>query len=367
MKKFLCFAFCSSLLFADDYSFDMGTIEVKSYDYSGHIKAEHKFQNLNENSSMFASKNKDYMNSYFGEAQLDFQYFYEDFKLNSKFTANYEDIDSISEDTYTIDELHVDYTLNENQSFTLGKKSLKWGKGYFFNPVAFMDRKKDPNNPENAREGYVLGSYTFNKSYEGDLKNFGFNVVFMPTNDDVNEDFYTKNSKNLALKAYFLYKDIDIDLLYMYSDELNDKLGVDFAFNVQTNLELHGEFAKEINGYNSYLLGAKYLTQNDLTIISEYFYQSKQLPKTTSFWDKEYFINKFSQKEPLDILYSSVYYKNALNLDDYSHSNAFGFTYKFQNNIDFDISYNVLVGKKDSEFGSKLNESFLWTQVTWYF
>jgi len=365
--KFLCFVFYVSLLFADDYSFDMKEIEVKFYEYSGHLKAEHKYQKLNENSPVFATKNKDYMNSYFAEAEFNFKYFWDEFNLNSKLTSLYKNIDSVDDEVYTIDELHVNYTLNKNSSFMLGKKSLKWGKGYFFNPVAFLDRKKDPNAPENAREGYILSAYSFNKTYNFDLKNFGLNIVYMPTNEDYNEDFYTQKSNNLALKAYFLYRDIDIDFMYFYSDKMNDKIGADFSFNLLTNFEIHAEIAKEINGYSSHLIGLKYLTANDLTITSEYFYQSKQLDKKTSFWDKRYIINKLSQKEPFEILYSTVYYKNLLNVDDNSHSNSLGFTYSFKNSINIDVSYNFLLGKNTSEFGSKLNENYLWSKIIWYF
>lgn len=367
MKKILCFAFYLTSVFANDYSFDMDEIAIKSYEYSGHLKVEHKYQNLNEDSSAYAVKNKDTMNSYLGEGEFNFNYFWKDFKLNSKFVTNYEDIDGQSEQTYTVDELYLDYTLDDNNAFFVGKKSLKWGKGYFFNPIAFMDRKKDPNNPENAREGYIFSSYSYNKTYDGDLKNFGLNVVYMPTSEDINEDFYLQESNNIGIKAYFLYKDIDIDFLYMYSDEMSDKVGMDFSFNMLTNLEFHGEFAKQIDGYNSHLFGLKYLSANDLTITSEYFYQSEQLSSNTSFWDKEYLINKFSQKEPLSIVYSSVYYKNSLNLRDSSHTNALGFTYSFANNIDIDVSYNLLIGDNESEFGTKLNEHFLWSKVTWYF
>ncbi len=367
MKKYFCLIFYASLLFCDDYSFDMQEIEVKSYEYSGYIKTEHKYQELNEDSSVYASKNKSHMNSFFSEVELNFGYFWDSFKLDSKFNTRYENIDSVSDKTFTVDELLLEYTLNKNNSFTIGKKTLKWGKGYFFNPVAFIDRKKDPNEPEVAREGYLLSSYNFNKAYNSDLKNFGLSVVFLPTNENYNEDFYFKKSNNLALKAYFLYKDIDIDLIYLYSDKLNDKMGVDFSFNLFTNFELHAEAAKEINGYDSYLLGLKYLTANDLTLTSEYFYQSEQLNKKTSFWDNRYMINKFSQKEPFKIVYSSIYYKNSLNLSDDSHIDSLGFTYSFKNNVNVDISYNLLNGKSSSEFGSKLNKNHIWSRVTWFF
>ena len=124
---------------------------------------------------------------------------------------------------------------------------------------------------------------------------------------------------------------------------------------------------KEINGYTSHLIGLKYLTANDLTLTSEYFYQSKQLDKKTSFWDNKYLINKFSQKEPFKIVYSTIYYKNSLNLNDSSHVDSLGFTYSFKNNIDIDISYNLLSGKSNSEFGSKLNKNYVWSRATWYF
>jgi hypothetical protein len=31
-----------------------------------------------------------------------------------------------------------------------GKKVVKWGKGYAWNPVAFVDRPKNPEDPEEA-------------------------------------------------------------------------------------------------------------------------------------------------------------------------------------------------------------------------
>ncbi len=42
-------------------------------------------------------------------------------------------------------------------SFNFGKQTLLWGKGYAWNPVAFVSRPKDPDDPELAREGYITG------------------------------------------------------------------------------------------------------------------------------------------------------------------------------------------------------------------
>ena len=43
--------------------------------------------------------------------------------------------------------------LKPSDSFKLlvGKKSLKWGKGYAWNPVAFFDQPKNPDDPEDRK------------------------------------------------------------------------------------------------------------------------------------------------------------------------------------------------------------------------
>ncbi|MCK5110057.1 MAG: hypothetical protein KAQ94_00960 [Arcobacteraceae bacterium] len=348
----------SSLIFADNYSFDMDEIEVKTYEYSGYLKAEHKHQQ---------TKNNDTLNSTYGEAQLSFKYFKDDYSLNSEFQANHNNINNEEKNIYTVNQLFFNYKASSNDSFNLGKKSLKWGKGYFFNPIAFLDRKKDPNNPEASKEGYLFANYKYNKSYDGDLKNFSFDIVYMPTSNNTNEDYYNQSSNNIALKSYFLYLDTDIDIIYLFNNKLKDKIGIDFSKNIETNFEIHGEMAKQLNGYKSYLFGIKYLTAGDLTITSEYFYQSEQLSKTNPFYDNKYFINKFSQKEPFEIVYSSVYYKNSLNLRDNSFQNSLGITYSFKNNFELDISYNKNKGNATSEFGSKLISDTIWTKVSWYF
>jgi hypothetical protein len=169
------------------------------------------------------------------------------------------------------------------------------------------------------------------------------------------------------LKTYFLYKDTDIDFVYLYNDKLSNKLGVDFSTNLQTNFEIHGEYTKSDNGLYSYLLGLKYLTDFELTIISEYFYQNKELQKNQSFWDNRYMINKITQKEPFDILYFSLYYKNSYNLDDNSQQNNLGIIYTKIKNLTIDFSVGKNSGKNNSEFGSKLVNTFSWLQLKYNF
>ncbi len=346
------------LVSASEYEFDMDDIETKTYEYSGYLKASHKHQK---------SRQEKTTNSYLAEALVGFDYFVGDWTLKSQFQASYHDTQSEQKSTDTTNQLYIDYKISSNSRFDIGKQSLMWGKGYFFNPVAFLDRKKDPINPEASKEGYVMARYKYNKSYEKALQNFSLDIVYMPTSQETNDDFLNDNSNTVALKAYLLYLDTDIDIIYFYNDKLQDKVGFDFSKNLLTNFEIHGEYARQNDENHSSLLGIKYLTAYDLTITSEYFDRSYKLPKPESFYDKRYFINKFSLKEPFGIVYSSVYYKNSLNIADNSTQDSMGAIYNFRNNIQLDVSYIKNTGEEKSEFGSKNIENTILSKLVWYF
>lgn len=367
----------SSTLCADDYSFDMESIETKSFEYSGYLRTEYKYQKLNEDSPLYTllGRKDKTQDTSLNEALFRFTYYKNDFKLISALSARYVKSDGVDESIFTAYQLYAHQTLSVNHAIDIGKKTLKWGKGYFFNPAAFLDRPKDPTQPENAYEGYVMANYSYNKSFEGDLKNLKLDLIYMPTTHTVNNDFYTANSTNLAVKLYLLYFDTDIELIYLYSDEQEDKVGFTFSKNILPHFEVHGEFAKEIDGYHAYLLGLKYVTQSDITITSEYYYNSDGLNKDEiqsslkllPFAGKSYLVNKFSKKEPFGIVYSSVYFRDMLNTEDHSHLDALGFIYTFKNNIEIDLSYNLNTGNNESEFRKKMVSDFVWLKATWYF
>ncbi|MBN2782668.1 MAG: hypothetical protein JXQ66_05450 [Campylobacterales bacterium] len=341
---FLVSAMLIATLFCDDYDFDMDAIEQKPYSYNGYIKTE--------------NKNEKYLHL---ETLLDVSYNYEFLKLNSSLSFDYEYIkDKTSDEKFSIDELFVDAKLNQNHTLSVGKESLKWGKGYFFNPIAFFDRAKDPSDPTLSREGFVMTKYNYNKSLNTNLKNISFDAVYLPSNHSLNDEFLNKDANNIALKLYLLLYDTDIDIIYNYSDNGYEKMGIDFSKNLQTNFEIHGEYAKTTSGDFNYLFGIRYLTDSELTIISEYLYNSKQ---TLPFLGKDYLLNLFTQKEPFDILYSTIYYKNISNLQDASMQNKIGFSYSFINDVELDISYNINSGDAKSEYGSKGLKSFVWVKV----
>ncbi len=363
--------------YADEYDFDMESIETKSFECSGYLRSEYKYQNLNQDSPLYDLQHKSdsTQNSSLNEALFRFTYYKDDFKLIGALSARYNNIDGEDEDIFTVYQLYAHNKLSVNHSIDIGKKTLKWGKGYFFNPATFLDRPKDPTQPENAYEGYMMANYTYNKSFDGNLKNLKLDFIYMPTTSHINNDFYDGQSSNMAVKLYLLYLDTDIEFIYLYSNQEQDKIAFTFSKNLAAHFEVHGEYAKQIDGYYAYLLGLKYVTQSDVTITSEYYYNSEGLTekemassiKMEPFSAKSYLVNKFSKKEPFGMVYSSVYFKDMFNLQDNSHLDTLGFTYTFKNNLEIDFSYNLNSGDEESEFGKKMVSDFAWMKATWYF
>ena len=361
-------------LSADEYDFNMDAIEQTPYEYSGYLRLEDKAQRLN-------NETQDTQNYLHLESSLDFSYNYEIYKFKSSFMATHDYIqDKLKKSDLVTNDFYIEAKLNTNHSFLVGKQSLTWGKGYFFNPVAFFDRAKDPTQPTQAREGFIVAKYSYNKSFDSELKNLSFDFVYLPSTEKINKDYYNlvtnkEDANNIALRLYMLLYDTDIDVIYNHSDEASEKIGIDFSKNIQTNFELHGEYANVLDGGYTYLLGLRYLTDFELTIISEYLYRSEGLTKeeieTTTlnipFIAKDYAITLITQKEPFDFLYFSIYYKNMMNLQDKSMQNKIGASYTFKNNVDTDLSYNINSGERLSEFGKKSVEDFLWLRLTWKF
>ncbi len=340
-----------SITKADEYDFDMSAIEQKPYEYSGYIRLDNKTQQLQDDT-------KAHQNYLHVEALLNFSYNVDIFNFYASDIVSYDYIKSrTSENDSTVNDLYLQAQLNTNHSLLVGKESLGWGKGYFFNPVAFFDRVKDPTQPTQAREGFVIAKYNYNKSFSSELKNLSFDFVYLPSTDEIKDD------TNIASRLYLLLYDTDIDIIYNYASESSNKIGIDFSKNIQTNFELHGEYANILDAGYSYLLGIRYLTDFELTIISEYIYHSMGLTKEET--TKDYAITLFTQKEPFSFLYSTLYYKNMLNLQDNSMQNKVGATYAFKNNLHVDISYNINSGSSSSEFGKKHVEDFLWLRLTW--
>jgi hypothetical protein len=305
--------------------------------------------------------------------------------------------------------------------FDLGKKTMKWGKGYAWNPVAFVDRPKDPDDPELAMEGYIVATADYIKSMDGPLKTFSFTPVLFPVHDHINDSFGNKNKMNFAGRFYFLLYDTDIDLLFMTGESLSDRFGADFSRNITTNFEIHGEFAyirdfrkntldtsgnmtsHEADARN-YLIGVRHLTTFDLTTIIEYYHngagfsdddmksyydfiergydayqrtgnaailgKARQIAETgygRSSAMANYLYVRFSQKEPFDILYFTPSLTGMMNTEDKSWSLTPELLYTGITNLELRLRTGIIDGARNSDFGEKQNDYRVELRVGYYF
>ena len=178
-----------------------------------------------------------------------------------------------------------------NLNVEVGKTMVRWGKGYAFNPVAFVDRPKDPGDPEEALEGYYLALAEFTKSFNGPLKTITLSLAVVPVHEDVNEAFGQLGYENFAGKLSLLLFDADIDFMALSGGSRRARYGVDFAYNLTANWAIHGEAVLILNASVSHLslgnsagldervgsqtlIGTRYLSPQETTYILEYYYNS---------------------------------------------------------------------------------------------
>ena len=410
----------------EEYSFDISETEKKPYHIGGYIELRPVLFSLDKDSSLyklrFYNRNEgDTVEEYNFTIQLDGSYEKGIVKLYTKINTDFqESYLGWSEET----DLYEGYlSLKPSPSLTLeiGKKTLKWGKGYAWNPIAFVDRIKDPDDPELPLEGYIVASADYIKSFDGSLKIFSFTPVLVPVYDHTNSDFGRIDNLNFAGKIYFLLYDTDIDCIFLGGGSQSTRYGIDFSRNITTNFEIHGEFAL-INNYKknfidrsgsiftteydaaSYLIGVRYLTSLDTTYILEYYHNGTGFSKSAMkdyfyFIDRGYNLYQSSgndallkrasqvtkesysrmnlmrdylylriiQKEPFNILYFTPAITGIFNINDKSFSLSPELLYYAITNLELRLKATFLIGDTYTEYGEKANDYKLEFRVRYYF
>jgi len=426
--------YCASLLLfflpfnviaAGEHSFDLKEFEPKSFEWGGYAEIKFEHIGLNADSAFyglnFHQDPRSTIDRSTGTLQLKCSYKKGIGAFNGILRAEAGQ-DSIGwSDSADVYEANLSLKPTPFVTVDLGKKVFKWGKGYAWNPVGFIDRPKDPNNPEEALEGYLGAGVDLIKSLDGSLQTVALTTVALPVWKDVNEDFGEVNHVNLAAKLYMLYRDTDIDFIIFSGGSRSTRYGVDFSRNLATNFEIHGEFAYLSNlkqnylseagtltqkerSANRYLLGVRYLTESDITTIIEYyhngagfseselkrFYQlvadaNTQLLRTgkdTLFqmaknisnmgysspqMGRNYLYLKINQKDPFDILYFTPGLIAMLNLDDRSYSVSPEMLYTGFTNWEIRLRYTFLGGDDFTEFKEKQNENKIELRIRYHF
>ena len=315
------------------------------------------------------------------------------------------------------------YSVRPTPGITMeaGKRVLRWGKGYAWNPIGFVERLKDPNDPELAREGFVMADSDLIFNREGALQTIAFTPVLLPVGNDVNSDFGSSGHLNPAAKLYLLYRDTDIDFAWQGKGSRPARFGMDFSRNIVSNFEIHGEWARiqqftrpvtdsagrvtnEVGNATSYLLGLRYLTAGDTTYIAEYyrngtgysdqeagqFYQlvdtaitQFQQSGTTALLQKaltlsqgsygrpnpgkDYLYFRAQQKDALGIVYFQPSITAMVNWQDRSYQVTPELLYTAVKNVDLRLRLFMLHGVSSTDFGEKQNSRKLEFYARYYF
>jgi hypothetical protein len=409
----------------EKYSFDVGKFEKQPFELSGYAELRPESFRLNQDGALYK------LNFYNQGARarldratgaLELSGIYRQGMATFQATAHGEHSrDDLQSSTRArMYEAYLTLEPSNGVRFEAGKRALRWGKGYAWNPVGFVERPKDPNDPELSREGFAVLGASFTRSFDGPLQTLTFTPLLVPTSSRMNAGFGPGNHANPAARLSMLYRDTDIDFLVLGQGARSARYGIDFARNLSTNLEIHGEWARvrgatkpvlgaagagipQTSDATSYLLGMRYLTERDTTWIVEYYRNSAGYSEdemrayfsfTNSAYDqylasgnaaaleravalqtsygranpmRRYLYLRASQKEPFDILYFTPAVTAIFNLDDHSYSLAPELAYTGITNLELRLRFLAIQGARLTDFGEKQNDRRIEFRMRYYF
>jgi hypothetical protein len=393
------------------YTFDAAQFEKKPFELGGYVELRQDLFRLNRDSAFYdfspaGQAGRKTLDRSTAILNLDAKARAGNWSLTARSHSEaYRDqIDNDTENRF--DEFFVSWKPGSGLTVDAGKTTFKWGKGYAWNPVGFVERAKDPNDPELAREGFTVLAADIVNSFDGPLKTLAFTPLVLPVDSSVNNDYGRHGHVNFAAKLYLLYRDTDIDFYFLNNGSRSRRFGMDFSRNLGTNLEVHGEWAhidaqefqitdasgtvtRRTEAANSWLLGLRYLSERETTYIVEYYRNGTGFTET-EFQNfialaeqatptaaqsaalaqraqslvqvygrpnplREYLYFRVSQKEPFDILYFTPSFTAILSVEDQSYSITPELTYTGFKNVELRARAVFLGGGQGTDYGEKLN------------
>ena len=206
---------------------------------------------------------------------------------------------------FSVRELALDISLGEAFDLVAGKKILKWGTGYAFNPTGVVEPQRSPSDPSdrlNQNDGRNLVSLT---AFVGKTS---LTAVYLNDAAYAHSSFaWGKNE--LALRAYTFLAGLDISLIAHCREGERLGLGANTSSVIGDNLELHGEilgsrgssalyhrivasddpaqifgsypylplYAESRQIFLKTLVGAQYTLENGVNIALEYYHNAEGL------------------------------------------------------------------------------------------
>ena len=411
----------------DEFSFELDEIEKKPLEWGGYAELKFEHLDINQGAALtrlnFTGRPPTTIDRFSPSLQIGGSYVTGKTSLNWLLKAAGQQDNFGWIDFADIYEAYGRVKPTEQATVDLGKQAYKWGKGYAWNPTGFINRPKDPNDPQEALEGYITAELDLIKSFvnHGSLRNVALTTVLLPVYDGINDDFGAEGNINLATKLYLLYLDTDIDFIFYTGNSRSSRFGADFSRNITTNFEIHGEAAylssekklllledgtTRLEGDEVFrtLLGLRYLTDNDLTAIIEYYYNGNgysenertrfyqnvadgtiELDSSGSdtllqkarelslrgygkpFVGRNYLYARFTLKEPFNILYFTPGLTAIVNLDDQSASFTPELAYTGFTNWEMRLRFSLLTGGSFTEYGEKQTSNKVEFRLRWFF
>jgi hypothetical protein len=416
---FAVYCFAYSNIFSQEYDFDIPEVEDTGIELNGNLDTKWGLLNTHKTSPFYGIQffddpgKKDYLSQYRLDFYLDGIYRYKKLGFFMKTFSQYVKEENLS---FSFFELYGSLNFSPRLSASAGKRRFTWGKGYAFNPVGYVNAEKDPENPDLALAGKTSVYVNYNKSFTSSaLQNFSATAVILPPIPEMNSKFAPASNIGTAVKLYFLIKNIDVDLMTLLREDEPSRAGFDLSANLKENLEIHAEYSyandvinyineNEIFSYtrsgSSFLLGLRWLTRFNTTIIGEYYHNNSGLSHdefsdylnylgniresndselinrakanmSTIFRSKilmrDYLYLKLMQPEPFDILYTSVSVFSIYNLSDNSFVLSSQISYKPFTNFEFLFWPFFFLGKDNTEYGSKPFKKKLEVWMRFYF
>lgn len=411
---------------ADEYSFDASAFEKKPFELGGYLQFRQDDIRLNRGGAFYKlnfynQPQRQDLDSTAGTTELVGKLRYGigtfDFRSHSDIQR-----DQISHD-HNNKMLEAAYSIRPTPGITLeaGKRTLRWGKGYAWNPIGFVERPKDPNDPDLAREGYWMSDADLIFNRDGAFKTLAFTPVLLPVGNEVNSDFGSTGHLNPAAKLYMLYRDTDIDFAWQGKGSRAARFGMDFSRNIASNFEIHGEWARiknftkpvtnsngivtsQVGNATSWLLGLRYLTAGETTFITEYYrngtgYSSQEFEQFTQFANtsltqfqqngtaaliqkalslsqtsygrpnpgKDYVYFRAQQKDAFGILYFQPAVTAIMNWNDRSYQITPEMQYSGVTNLELRLKVFLLQGGNATDFGERQVSNRLEFRARYYF
>ncbi len=409
---------------APEFSFDAAEFEKKTFEFSGYLEQKEEFLQLREDSSGFklaypgAQPRSDLLRST-STLELAGKLNLGDFVLDARTQGSWagDALVSTTKDLAVL-EGGLRWSASPGLSFDSGKRVQRWGKGYAWSPVAMVERPKDASDPTASREGFVMTSGEWTKTLSGPISAISASGLLVPTDGNMNVDFGQTQDLNPAAKLYLLAWDTDIDLMWRAKGARPESFGMDFSRNLNTALEIHGEWARTLDAprntvsatgitsstradFDSYLLGLRYLTAGEVTWIAEYYrngagYSRQEMQAYHQFLDaalapgtptalankarsvaqsgygrpnpaRDYLYVKASVSEPFNWVYGAASVTGMVNLNDRSYQITPELSYTGFANWDLRGRLILLGGQSHTEFGEKASGARLEGTARYYF